>query len=106
MDVGHDAESGLSLIGDVSQQVALQGARPEHDVFDREAVITGQKSMTITIDQDVHYLPDMQAGMMSAGFQQAVLNEDESRIQHFHDWWDVWMNDAPFERAQAKEAAE
>ena len=106
MDIGHDFDRGLSLIGDVSEQVRLQGDRPEHDVFDREAVITGKKTMTITIDQDVQYLPDMQAGMHSAGFNQAVLNEDESRIQHFHDWWDVWMHDKPFEAAVAKEAAE
>ena len=98
-EIAHDADRGLSLVGDVSQQLANKGERPEHDQFDREAVITGNKSMTITIDQDVHYLPDMQAGMRSDGFQQAVLNDDESRIQHFHDWVDVWMQDQPFENA-------
>lgn len=95
VDIAYDAASGLSLIGDPSQQLANNGERPAHDTFDREAVITGKKSMTITIDQDVHYLPDMQAGMRSEGFNQAVLNEDESRIQHFHDWVDIWMNENP-----------
>jgi len=105
-EIAHNPDTGLRLMGDVEQQMANEGARPEHDSFDREAVISGNKTMTITIDQDVQYLPDMQAGMRSAGFNRAVLNEDESRIQHFHDWVDVWMNDAPFAGTVTKEAAE
>ena len=97
--IAHDADRGLSLIGDASQQIANGDERPEHDVFDREAVLSGKKSMTITIDQDVQYLPDMQAGMRSEGFQRAILNEDESRVQHFHDWVDIWMNEQPFKNA-------
>jgi hypothetical protein len=30
----------------------------------------------------------MQAGMHSRGFDSAVLNEEEVRVQHFHDWLD------------------
>ena len=54
--------------------------------------------MTITIDQDIHYLQDMQAGMHSRGFSRAWLNEDEARVQHFHDWLDVWLAGAPLHR--------
>ena len=43
----------------------LDGERPEHEIFDQEDVIAGKNSMTITIDQDIHYLRDMQAGMHS-----------------------------------------
>ena len=59
--------------------------RPDRDVFNYEAVIKGEKSMTDTIDQDVELLRGVQAGMSSAGFQSVFLNEDEMRIQHFHN---------------------
>ena len=44
--------------------------------------------MTITIDQDVELIRDIQAGMHSRGFDRAVLSDEEVRIQHFHDWLD------------------
>jgi hypothetical protein len=65
--------------------------RPEHDEFTQEDIIAGRKSMTITIDQDVHYIRDVQAGMHSRGFGAQKLCEDEVRIQHYHDWLDQWM---------------
>ena len=65
--------------------------RPEHDEFTQEDIIAGHKSMTITIDQDVHYIRDVQAGMHSRGFGAQKLCEDEVRIQHYHDWLDRWM---------------
>ena len=46
---------------------------------------------TITIDQDVHYIRDVQAGMHSRGFGAQKLCDDEVRIQHYHDWLDHWM---------------
>jgi phenylpropionate dioxygenase-like ring-hydroxylating dioxygenase large terminal subunit len=65
--------------------------RPEHDQFTQDDVIAGRKSMTITIDQDVHLIRDIQAGMRSRGFSDAKLCDDEVRIQHYHDWMDHWM---------------
>ncbi len=62
--------------------------RPERDVFDYQAVIAGEKSMTDTINQDVELLAGVQQGMSSAGFDQVFLNEDEMRIQHFHNQLD------------------
>jgi phenylpropionate dioxygenase-like ring-hydroxylating dioxygenase large terminal subunit len=59
--------------------------RPERDVFGHEAVISGEKTMTDTIDQDVELLGNVQAGMSSAGFATTWLNDDEMRIQHFHN---------------------
>ena len=50
-------------------------------------------SMTATIDQDIHYLNDMQAGMHSKGFDSATLSNDEERLQHFHDWVDDWISE-------------
>ncbi len=47
--------------------------------------------MTITIDQDVRYIRDVQAGMHSRGFVAQLLCEDEARIQHYHDWLDHWV---------------
>ena len=68
------------------------GSRPEHDIFTREDVVQGRKSLTVTIDQDIHYLNDMQAGMHSKGFDSATLSNDEERLQHFHDWVDNWIS--------------
>jgi hypothetical protein len=65
--------------------------RPEHDAFDQEDIIAGRKTMTPTIDQDVHYIRDIQAGMHSRGFRPPVLCSDEARVQHYHDWLDHWM---------------
>ena len=68
------------------------GSRPEHDIFTREDVVQGRKSLTVTIDQDIHYLNDMQAGMHSKGFDSATLSNYEERLQHFHDWVDNWIS--------------
>ena len=65
--------------------------RPEHDEFTQDDIIAGRKTMTITIDQDVHYIRDVQAGMHSRGFGAQKLCDDEVRIQHYHDWLDHWM---------------
>ena len=59
--------------------------RPERDVFDHQAVIDGEKTMTDTIDQDIELLAGVQAGMASEGFNTVWLNEDEMRVQHFHN---------------------
>ncbi len=67
--------------------------RPEHDEFSQEDIIEGRKTMTLTIDQDVHYIRDVQAGMHSRGFESQILCEDEARIQHYHDWLNHWMSE-------------
>lgn len=59
--------------------------RPDRDVFDYSAVIAGKKTMTDTIDQDVELLGNVQAGMSSCAFETTWLNEDEMRVQHFHN---------------------
>jgi phenylpropionate dioxygenase-like ring-hydroxylating dioxygenase large terminal subunit len=65
--------------------------RIEHEYFSQDDVISGQYSMTITIDQDVHLIRDIQAGMHSRGFNACWLNDDEGRVQHFHDWIDHYI---------------
>jgi len=65
--------------------------RPEHDEFTQDDIIAGDKTMTITIDQDIHFIRDVQQGMKSRGFGEAWLNDDEVRVQHFHDWIDRYM---------------
>jgi hypothetical protein len=71
--------------------VSRDDDRPQHDVFSQADVIAGKHSLTITLDQDIYYLADMQAGMHSRGFDRAVLNEEEVRVQHFHDWVDAYL---------------
>jgi len=66
--------------------------RPEHDDFNQEDIIEGRKTMTITIDQDIHFIRDVQKGMHSRGFNAAWLNDDEQRVQFFHDWLDHYLN--------------
>ncbi len=67
--------------------------RPEHDEFDQDDIIEGRKTMTPTIDQDVHLIRDVQAGMRSKGFSTQTLCDDEVRIQHYHDWLDYVMGE-------------
>jgi hypothetical protein len=65
--------------------------RPEREEFTQEDVIAGEKTMDITVDQDVHLIRDVQNGMRSRGFSKQVLNDDEARIQHYHDWYSWFM---------------
>jgi len=92
-------DDGLSpvLMGDPAvSKVLADGTRPEREVFEQSAIVEGLTSMTETVDQDIQYLPDMQAGMLSAGFQSALLSDDEVRIAHMHDWLAVWLTSDPF----------
>jgi phenylpropionate dioxygenase-like ring-hydroxylating dioxygenase large terminal subunit len=72
--------------------------RPARDVFHYDAVIAREKSMTDTIDQDVELLAGVQRGMMSSGFGEVFLNEDEMRIQHFHNHMDSLISGGLFIR--------
>ena len=49
--------------------------------------------LMITIDQDIHFICDVQKGMHSKGFDEAWLNDDEARVQHYHDWLNRYMED-------------
>jgi phenylpropionate dioxygenase-like ring-hydroxylating dioxygenase large terminal subunit len=109
MEAAFDGEKGLFLGADPTLSRPSDSDRPEREVFTRDDVIAGRNSMTITIDQDIFYLNDMQNGLHSQGFDRALLNEDEARVQHFHDWVDDWVEDDPLSSASAdpqKQAAE
>ena len=66
--------------------------RIEHEHFTQDEVISGKYTMTITVDQDVHLIRDIQAGMHSRGFNACWINDDEGRVQHFHDWIDYYVS--------------
>lgn len=66
-------------------RLAADYQRPERDEFDHHAILRGDKTMTDTIDQDIELLGDVQAGMVSQGFDSVWLSDDEMRIQHFHN---------------------
>ncbi|MFK7914183.1 MAG: SRPBCC family protein [Pseudomonadales bacterium] len=66
-------------------RLAADYQRPQRDVFAHHAILSGAKTMTDTIDQDIELLGGVQAGMASAGFDSVWLNDDEMRIQHFHN---------------------
>jgi len=84
---------GSQLLGTKSEETSTDNGykRPERDVFGHDAILNGEKTMTITIDQDIHLLGGVQSGMRSKGFDQVWLNDDEMRIQHFHDALDRLM---------------
>lgn len=92
-DGGDPARAGALSFTPRSDPRADPNERPEHDEFDQEDIIEGRKTMTITIDQDVHLIRDVQAGMHSRGFDTALLNRDEIRVQHFHDWLNHYLGD-------------
>ena len=89
MEIACDEAQKLTL--NPRLMVSRDDDRPQHDVFSQADVIAGKHSLTITLDQDIYYLADMQAGMHSRGFDCAVLNEEEVRVQHFHDWVDDYL---------------
>lgn len=93
VEIACDEEKGISLYPGL--ETSVDDERPEHEVFDQNAVINGEHSLTITFDQDIYYLAGMQAGMHSRGFDYALLNEDEARLQHFHDWLASWFEGVP-----------
>ncbi len=91
------AEESSEILGPGRDAVSVDGfipadyRRPRRDVFNYDAVIAGEKTMTDTIDQDVELLGGVQAGMASAAFDTTWLNDDEMRIQHFHNEWERLM---------------
>jgi nitrite reductase/ring-hydroxylating ferredoxin subunit len=91
----HPGDGKRRLVGSAAYAHAdLAGERPQHEIFTQDDVISGKHSMNLTIDQDIFYLRQMQAGLRSRGFKKAWLNRDESRVQHFHDWLDIWIEGA------------
>ncbi|MGI9327520.1 MAG: aromatic ring-hydroxylating oxygenase subunit alpha [Pseudomonadales bacterium] len=85
-----DAVSAIAGSGSSTMTAAKPGndVRPRRDVFDHTAILRGEKSMTITIDQDIELLGGVQAGMNSEAFDTVWLNDDEMRVQHFHNEMD------------------
>lgn len=90
-DPGRTEFDKITLTRRRNDQRSTPVPRPTRDVFEYEAVLRGEKSMTITIDQDVELLKNVQAGMQSAGFDTVWLSEEEARVQHFHAEWDRRM---------------
>ena len=90
-DDSNDCTDDASAITIVQDTVPDGSQRPEHDQFTQEDIIAGRKTMTITLDQDIHLIRDVQKGMHSRGFTEAWLNDDESRVQHYHTWLDRYM---------------
>lgn len=85
------AQESSEILGPGRTAVSTSGflpedyQRPSRDVFSHEDIINGSKTMTDTINQDIELLGHVQAGMNSAGFNRTFLNDDEMRIQHFHN---------------------
>lgn len=91
-DPGRTEFDKTSLVRRSVSERATPLPRPSREVFEYDAVLRGEKSMTITIDQDVELLKDVQSGMMSRGFDSVWLSEEEARVKHFHAEWDRRMS--------------
>ena len=52
----------------------------------------GEKSMGITIDQDMEVFPLQQAGFRSRGYKGAYLAGQESRVRRFHEVIDDYID--------------
>lgn len=87
-----DVASRAGVAYEPNEGTAAPEDRPVRDVFTQEQIIDGSRTMTITIDQDIHLIRDVQNGMRSRGFDTALLNDDEARVQHYHDWYAWWMD--------------
>jgi len=87
-DIGGPGRTATSSSG----RRAENYVRPTRDCFDHEAILRHEKTMTITIDQDIELLGHVQAGMNSAGFTSVWLNDDELRVQHFHNRLDELLS--------------
>ena len=85
---GGQAEPGALAFSPRGDPRVDPTTRPDRDEFTQQDIIDGAKTMTITIDQDVHLIRDVQAGMHSRGFDTALLSEEEIRVTHFHHWLD------------------
>ncbi len=60
--------------------------RPEHEHHDsKEFRIADMTPGGNVLDEDMHNLPGIQAGMRSRAFETLTLAEHERRIRHFHD---------------------
>ncbi len=66
--LGGDPDQKQTLHG-VSQKADSEHGRVPRDCFGYEDVLSGDKSMTITIDQDISLLARVQAGAQSSGFE-------------------------------------
>ena len=82
--LGGDPDQKQTLHG-VSQNPGEENGRVLRDCFGYEEVLSGDKSMTITIDQDISLLARVQAGAQSSGFESAWLCDQEISVAHFHD---------------------
>jgi phenylpropionate dioxygenase-like ring-hydroxylating dioxygenase large terminal subunit len=60
--------------------------RPQHKYFRH-----GDKSIGLVLDQDSQNLPNVQAGMQSAGFEGLWIGRQELRIRHFHQVIDDYV---------------
>jgi len=66
--------------------------RPQRESMQHEQIVSGEKTMDITIDQDIHLLADVQAGMRSTGFDRVWLHDTEARVQHLHNQIDAMID--------------
>tara|TARA_R110000850_G_scaffold245251_1_gene370082 strand:- start:313 stop:687 length:375 start_codon:yes stop_codon:yes gene_type:complete len=82
--LGGGSEHKQTMHAASGKQQPVEGRVPR-DCFGHEAILSGEKSMTETIDQDISLLARVQAGARSSGFDRAWLSDQEIRVAHFHD---------------------
>jgi phenylpropionate dioxygenase-like ring-hydroxylating dioxygenase large terminal subunit len=85
-----DPEKMLFDFQDYLRWPASLGARerPPH-----RTDVQGGTSLGVVLDQDLHNLPRVQAGMRSRAFDGLLLNRQERRIRHFHRVLESYLDD-------------
>lgn len=66
-----------------------RGTEIEHEVFS-----LGEKSMGLTIDQDLTIFPGQQRAMSSSGYQGSYLSGQESRVSRLHELIDDFIEES------------
>ena len=74
-------------------------------MFEHTEIVNGNKTMTITIDQDIELLGGVQAGMSSKGFDTVWLSDEELRVQHFHNQLEALLAEQARERPPKRRPA-
>ena len=54
--------------------------------------VEGGTSLGVVLDQDLHNLPRVQAGMRSRAFSGLLLGAQERRIRHFHRTLEAYVD--------------
>ena len=87
----------VTFTADIGQGEEVDPVRTTAGLVERDALVEhelfapGEKSMGLTIDQDMSIFPAQQSGMRSRGYRGSYLSGQESRISRLHELVDDYI---------------